>query len=121
MIVTETRITVNASIDSIDTLILGIFQRFPSLSLRVRTLIDILEYEGIFMNYAQLRDRLRRLVILGLVCRHRGKRTDHYSIPHEDHEEEGIGKIKAHFDAYSDPALYFRMSDPLPYFRFPFL
>ena len=84
MIVTETRITVNASIDSIDTLILDILKRFPSRSLKLHAIINILEYEGIFMNYAQLRDRLRRLVILGLVCRHRGKRTDRYSIPQEE-------------------------------------
>ena len=84
MIVTETRITVNASIDSIDTLILGILKRFPSRSLRLHAITNILEYEGVFLNYAQLRDRLRRLVILGLVCRHRGKRTDRYSIPQEE-------------------------------------
>ena len=84
MIVTESRIMVNAGIDSIDTLILGILKRLPSRSLRVHTLIDIMEYEGVFMNYAQVRDRLRRLVILGLVCRHRGKRTDRYSIPQEE-------------------------------------
>ena len=89
MIIAETRITVNASIDSIDTLILGILKRFPSRSLRLHAIINVLEYEGVFMNYAQLRDRLRKLVILGLVCRHRGKRTDHYSIPQEDHEDEG--------------------------------
>ena len=89
MIVTETRITVNASIDSIDTLILGILKRFPSRSLKLHAIINILEYEGVLLNYAQLRDRLRKLVILGLVCRHRGKRTDHYSIPQEDHEDEG--------------------------------
>ena len=84
MIVTETRITVNASIDSIDTLILGILKRFPSRSLRLHAITNILEYEGVFLNYAQLRDRLRRLVILGLVCRHRGKRADRYSIPQEE-------------------------------------
>ena len=89
MIVTETRITVNASIDSIDTLILDILKRFPSRSLKLHAIMNVLEYEGVLMNYAQLRDRLRRLVILGLVCRHRGKRTDHYSIPQEDHEDEG--------------------------------
>ena len=89
MIVTETRITVNASIDSIDTLILGILKRFPSRSLKLHAITNILEYEGVFLNYAQLRDRLRRLVILGLVCRYRGKRADRYSIPQEDHEEEG--------------------------------
>ena len=92
MIVTESRITVNASIDSIDRLILGIFERFPSRSLRVHALIDILEYEGVFMNYAQLRDRLRKLVILGLVCRHREKRTDRYSIPPEYHDERTNSK-----------------------------
>ena len=89
MIVTETRITVNASIDSIDTLILSILKRFPSRSLKLHAIINILEYEGASMNYAQLRDRLRRLVILGLVCRHKGNRFDRYSIPQEDHEEEG--------------------------------
>jgi hypothetical protein len=84
MIVTETRITINASIDSIDTLILGILKRFPSRSLKLHAITNILEYEGVFLNYAQLRDRLRRLVILGLVCRRRGKRTDRYSIPQEE-------------------------------------
>ena len=89
MTVTKARITVNASIDSTDMLILNILKRFPSRSLRLHAIINVLEYEGVFMNYAQLRDRLRKLVILGLVCRHRGKRTDHYSIPQEDHEDEG--------------------------------
>jgi hypothetical protein len=82
MIVAETRITVNASIDSTDTLILDILNRFLSRSLKLHAVIDILEYEGIFMNHAQLRDRLRKLVILGLICRHKGKRTDRYFLFH---------------------------------------
>jgi hypothetical protein len=83
MIVTESRIMVNAGIDSIDTLILDILKRFPSRSLKLHAVLDILEYEQVLMNYAQLRNRFRKLVILGLVCRHKGKRVDRYSISHE--------------------------------------
>ena len=83
MIVSELRINVNASFDSTDLLILDIFRRFPSRSLRVHTIVDILEYKEVVLNSWELRDRLRRLVILGLVVRHKGKRRDRYSISHE--------------------------------------
>ncbi len=83
MIVSELRINVNASFDSTDLLILDIFRRFPSRSLRVHTIVDILEYKEVVLNSWELRDRLRRLVILGLVVRHKGKRSDRYSISHE--------------------------------------
>ena len=83
MIVSELRINVNASFDNIDMLIMSIFRRFPSRSLRVHTIVDILEYEEVMLNSWELRDRLRRLVVLGLVVRHKGKRSDRYSISHE--------------------------------------
>ncbi|SIM49491.1 hypothetical protein CSP5_0621 [Cuniculiplasma divulgatum] len=83
MNVTELKIKVNASFDSTDLLILDIFRRIPSRSLRVHTIVDILEYEEVMLNSWELRDRLRRLVILGLVVRHQGKRSDRYSISHE--------------------------------------
>ena len=83
MIVSELRINVNASFDSTDVLILDVFRRLPSRSLRVHTIVDILEYKEVVLNSWELRDRLRRLVILGLVVRHKGKRSDRYSISHE--------------------------------------
>ncbi|MFG1545904.1 MAG: hypothetical protein AAE976_05330 [Thermoplasmataceae archaeon] len=83
MIVSELKVSVNASFDNIDMLIMSIFRRFPSRSLRVHTIVDILEYEEVMLNSWELRDRLRRLVVLGLIVRHKGKRSDRYSISHE--------------------------------------
>ena len=83
MPVIELRITVNASFDSTDQLIMNILRRFPSRTLKIHSILNLMEYEGVFMNYKQLGDRLRRLVILGIVCRHKDKRTDRYSISPE--------------------------------------
>jgi len=83
MIVSELKVSVNASFDNIDMLIMSIFRRFPSRSLRVHTIVDILEYEEVMLNSWELRDRLRRLVVLGLIVRHKGKRSDRYSISYE--------------------------------------
>ena len=82
----ELTIRVIVRIDALDNLILSIFQRYPSRSQKASTLLDILEYEGIAITPAQLRDRLRKLVILGLLIRHDGKRTDRYSLS-QDHED----------------------------------
>lgn len=77
----DLRVRVYARIDDTDNLILSIFRRYPSRSLKASTILNILEYEGVSMSPGQLRDRLRKLVILGLVCRHKGNRVDRYSLP----------------------------------------
>jgi hypothetical protein len=79
-------VKVIARIDSLDNTILSIFQRYPSRSMKASSILSVLEYEGIVITPAHLRDRLRKLVILGLLIRHDGKRTDRYSLS-QDHED----------------------------------
>ena len=79
----ELKVTVSVTLDSNEDAILSILSRYPSRALKVSTLRNVMQYEEIDISAARLRDYLGKLVVLGIVIRQKGNRTDRYSVSPE--------------------------------------
>ena len=71
-------VNVSISLDDIATKIINIFRRGPSRGLRSHQIRDILEYEGYITGYGQIRYRLQRLSLVGVLEREKGSHYDRY-------------------------------------------
>lgn len=71
---------VQIDLDQIDLTILKAFLRYPNKRWRVQQLKTILEYEGIDITSAAVRDRLRFLVAISIIGSHKGSRVSIYEL-----------------------------------------
>ncbi|MCL5990148.1 MAG: hypothetical protein M1166_07450 [Candidatus Thermoplasmatota archaeon] len=70
----------NVYLDRTDYNILQVFRRYPDKAFYAHQLRTILGYSGLDINYGELRDRLKVLVVVGVVKREKGKRVSRYSL-----------------------------------------
>ncbi|MCL4420220.1 MAG: hypothetical protein M1477_00830 [Candidatus Thermoplasmatota archaeon] len=67
-------------LDEIDVEILNVFRKFPTKTFQAHQVRTILESGGIDIGYGELRDRLRVLVIVGILRRENGTKLFRYSL-----------------------------------------
>ena len=81
------RVELEVRLDETDVKILDIFRKYPAKTFQAHQIRAILEDEGLDIGYGELRDRLRVLVIVGVLRRENGTKLFRYSLKtkKEDH------------------------------------
>jgi hypothetical protein len=74
------RVELEVRLDETDVKILDIFRKYPTKTFQAHQVRTILESGGLDIGYGELRDRLRVLVIVGVLRRENGTKLFRYSL-----------------------------------------
>lgn len=74
------RVELEVRLDETDVKILDIFRKYPTKTFQAHQVRTILESGGLDIGYGELRDRLRVLVIVGVLRRENGTKLFRYRL-----------------------------------------
>jgi hypothetical protein len=83
-------IALNVYLDRTDYNILQVFRRYPDKAFYAHQLRTILGYSGLDINYGELRDRLKVLVVVGVLKREKGRKFFRYGLEFRSHDAGGL-------------------------------